>query len=89
MLVQTRSVGVAFYARADQKLWCRVAVSARACKERVVSPFKLVQTRSVDVAFYARADQERCVMQFRLVQARSLGSCSLGSCEQGALCLAV
>ncbi|KAM1091141.1 hypothetical protein ACFX19_018875 [Malus domestica] len=44
-----------------------------------------MQARSVGVAFYARADQERCAMQFRLVQARSFGSCSLGSCEQGAL----
>ncbi|KAM1800744.1 hypothetical protein ACFX11_032424 [Malus domestica] len=47
--------------------------------------FQLVQARSVGVAFYARADQERCAMQFRLVQARSLVSCSLGSCRQGAL----
>ncbi|KAM1485098.1 hypothetical protein ACFXTI_036599 [Malus domestica] len=51
-----------------------------------VLQFQLVQTRSVGVAFYARADQERCAMQFRLVPARSFGSCSLGSCEQGALC---
>ncbi|KAM1460501.1 hypothetical protein ACFXTO_045798 [Malus domestica] len=55
----------------------------------LVLPFMLVQTRSVDVAFYARADQELCAMQFRLVRARSFGSCSLGSCEQGALVRAV
>ncbi|KAM1873262.1 hypothetical protein ACFX13_007118 [Malus domestica] len=83
--------------------WCRVAVSARAGKERLVSfavstradkehlvlPFMLVRIRSVDVAFYARADQERCAMQFRLVQARSLVSYSLGSCGQGASVRAV
>ncbi|KAM1404612.1 hypothetical protein ACFX2I_013077 [Malus domestica] len=51
----------------------------------LVLPFMLVQTRSADVAFYARAGQERCAMQFRLVQARSLVSYSLGSCGQGAL----
>ncbi|KAM1120924.1 hypothetical protein COP2_002711 [Malus domestica] len=49
-----------------------------------VLQFQLVQTKSVGVAFCARADQERCVMQFRLVPAKSFGSCSLGSCEQGA-----
>ncbi|KAM1498184.1 hypothetical protein ACFX10_021057 [Malus domestica] len=76
-LVQTRSI------------WCRVAVSARAGKERLVLPFMLVQTRSVGVAFYARADQERCAMQFRLVQVMSLVSYSLGSCGQEALVRAV
>ncbi|KAM1422375.1 hypothetical protein ACFX2I_004514 [Malus domestica] len=71
-LVQARSVGVAFYARADQ--------------ERCAMQFRLVQARSLDVAFYARADQKHCAMQFRLVQAMSFVSCSLGSCRPGALC---
>ena len=77
-LVQARSVGV--------------VRSFNSCRQRAfgaVLQFQLVQARSVDVAFYARADQERCAMQFRLVQARSLVSYSLGSCGQGALVRAV
>ncbi|KAM2903183.1 hypothetical protein COP2_003023 [Malus domestica] len=58
-------------------------------RSMLVSPFMLVQTRSVGVAFYARADNERYVMQFRLVQARSFESYSLGLCGQGALVRAV
>ncbi|KAM2258862.1 hypothetical protein ACFX1S_003904 [Malus domestica] len=58
-LVQARSVGVAFYARADQ--------------EHCAMQFRLVQARSFDVAFYARADQERWFVQFRLMRTRSIG----------------
>ncbi|KAM1973528.1 hypothetical protein FF1_019938 [Malus domestica] len=93
--MQARSVGAVLQFQLIQarSVWCRVAVSARAGKVRwccllcscrpgvLVLPFMLVQTRSVGVAFYARADQERCAMQFRLMQVRNFGSCSLGSCE--------
>ncbi|KAM1536008.1 hypothetical protein FF1_014889 [Malus domestica] len=58
-----------------RSIWCRVAVSARAGKERWCrSQFQLVQTRSIwcRVAVSARADKERwCRSQFQLVQARS------------------
>ncbi|KAM2549276.1 hypothetical protein TB1_013661 [Malus domestica] len=80
MLVRIRSVGVAFYARADQERWCCLLCSCR--PGALVSPFMLVRTSSVGVAFYARVDKERCAMQFRLVQTRSFVSCSLSSCEQ-------
>ncbi|KAM1845923.1 hypothetical protein ACFX13_020163 [Malus domestica] len=53
----------------------------------LVLPLMLVQTRSVGVAFYARANQERCAMQFRLVQARRNCCRLLGSCGQGTLVL--
>ncbi|KAM1954502.1 hypothetical protein EV1_023667 [Malus domestica] len=80
--------------------WCRVAVSARAGKERwccllcscrlgafgAVLQFQLVQAMSVGVAIYARADQERWFVQFRLVRTRSFVPCSLGSCRRGASC---
>ncbi|KAM2690045.1 hypothetical protein EV1_043269 [Malus domestica] len=46
------------YVLAGQELWCCLLCSCR--------------PGAVGVAFYARADQERCAMQFRLVQARSL-----------------
>ncbi|KAM1303155.1 hypothetical protein ACFX13_021172 [Malus domestica] len=69
MLVQTRSIGVAFYARADQEHLVPCC-SFSSCRQGALGlPFMLVQTRSVDVAFYARADQEFCAMQFRLVRA--------------------
>ncbi|KAM2555435.1 hypothetical protein TB2_019440 [Malus domestica] len=54
----------------------------------LVLPLMLVQTRSVGVAFYARANQERCAMQFRLVQTRSFVPCSLDSCGRGELVIA-
>ncbi|KAM2374948.1 hypothetical protein ACFXTH_043789 [Malus domestica] len=75
------------YALAGQERWCCLLCSCR--PGALVSPFMLVRITSVDVAFYARADQERCAMQFRLVQARSLMSYSLGSCGQEALVCAV
>ncbi|KAM1132685.1 hypothetical protein ACFX19_047752 [Malus domestica] len=71
------------YALAGQELWCCLLCSCR--PGALMSPFMLVRVRSVNVAFYARADQKLCAMQFRLVRARSFGSCSLGSCEQGVL----
>ena len=69
-LVLTRSVGVAFYARAVQERG--VAFYACADQEPCVSPFVLVQTRSV------------VPCSFGLVPAMSLCLCSLGLCEQGA-----
>ncbi|KAM1322811.1 hypothetical protein ACFX2F_015723 [Malus domestica] len=98
-LVQTRSIWcrVAVSACAGKERWCRsqfqlvqtrsMCCSFSSCRQgALVLPFMLVQTRSVGVAFYARADQERCAMQFRLMQAMSFVSCSLGSYRQGALC---
>ncbi|KAM1336827.1 hypothetical protein ACFX13_041862 [Malus domestica] len=90
MLVRTRSVGVAFYARADQeralvspfmlvRIRSVVPCSFSSCRQRAfgaVLQFQLVQTRSFVVAFYARADQEHWC---RL----------LCSCGSGALCHAV
>ncbi|KAM1089371.1 hypothetical protein ACFX19_017356 [Malus domestica] len=58
-LVRTRSINVAFYARADQEHLVPFTVSTHADEELGFSPFMLVQTRSVGIAFYARADQER------------------------------
>ncbi|KAM1030294.1 hypothetical protein ACFX2C_034215 [Malus domestica] len=69
-----------------------VVCSFNSCRQGAfgaVLQFQLVQAMSVGVAFYARADQERWFVQFRLVQARSLVSCSLGSYKQRALVRAV
>ncbi|KAM1252181.1 hypothetical protein ACFX13_041048 [Malus domestica] len=127
-LVQARSVGVAFYARADQE---RCAMQFRLVQARslmsyslgscgqgafgscslgsceqgafgAVVQFQLVQTRSIwcRVAVSARAGKERLVpccsfsscrqgalvLPFMLVQTRSVVPCSLGSCRRGALC---
>ncbi|KAM1748337.1 hypothetical protein ACFX1T_009232 [Malus domestica] len=87
MLVQTRSVGVAFYARANQERYAmqfRLVQARRNCcrllgscgQGTLVLPFMLVQTRSLGVAFYAHVDQE-------------LWCCLLCSCRPGALCHAV
>ncbi|KAM1149096.1 hypothetical protein ACFX2I_029632 [Malus domestica] len=90
-LVQARSVGVAFYARADQERLVPCCSFSSCRQGALVLPFMLVQTRSVwcRVAVSARAGKELCFMQFRLVQTRSIVSYSLGSCGQGALVRAV
>ncbi|KAM1103691.1 hypothetical protein TB1_011606 [Malus domestica] len=77
MLVQTRSVGVAFYARVDQELR---AMQFRLVRTRSIwfVQFRLVRTRSIwcRVAVLTHAGKERW---------RSL----LCSCRPGALCHAV
>ncbi|KAM1728410.1 hypothetical protein ACFX12_018913 [Malus domestica] len=96
MLVQTRSVGVAFYARADQERWCRLLCSCGqgACWCRLlcscrpgalVSPFMLVQTMSVGVAFYARADKEHWCRLLCSCGQGACWCCLLCSCRPGAL----
>ncbi|KAM2750007.1 hypothetical protein EV2_028845 [Malus domestica] len=100
--MQARSVGVAFYARADQEHCAVFSVLGRAGKERLVLPFMLMQTRSVWCCLLCSCRpgalmspfmlvQIRSVVpcSFRLVQARSLVSYSLGSCGQRALVRAV
>ncbi|KAM1027728.1 hypothetical protein FF1_040429 [Malus domestica] len=85
-LMPARNVGVAFYARADQELsamqfrlvrtrsiWCRVAVSARAGKERWC-------------CLLCSCRPGALMSPFMLVRIRSVVPCSLGSCRRGASC---
>ncbi|KAM2512184.1 hypothetical protein PS1_036489 [Malus domestica] len=89
MLVQTRSIMpcslgscrqgalvLPFMLVQTRSVWCRVAVSARVGKERWCC-----------LLCSCRPGAFGAVLQFQLVQARSVVPCSLGSCEQGALVL--
>ena len=73
-LVQARSIGAAFYARADKEFlvpWC----SFSSCRQWALVPCAVSTHAGKEwlcVAFYARADQERWLSPFRLVRTRSI-----------------